>query len=131
MNSDARESDAPHDYVIALDNVTQAYGAIPVLNGVSFSLQRGEIGCLLGASGCGKTTVLRCIAGFEPVAGGKIQLNGKLVSSSQFNVPTEYRRVGMVFQDYALFPHLDVGANIAFGLHGAASEDRKSTRLNS
>ena len=103
--------------MIALDGVTQFYGAHRVLAGLSFALQRGEIGCLLGSSGCGKTTVLRCIAGFEPVAGGEIRLNGKVVSRSNFSVPTEQRRVGMVFQDYALFPHLDVAANTAFGLH--------------
>jgi iron(III) transport system ATP-binding protein len=128
MNSDARELPAQHDPVIALEDVSQAYGSIPVLNGVSFSLQRGEIGCLLGASGCGKTTVLRCIAGFEPIASGRIRLNGKVVSASEFSVPTEDRRVGMVFQDYALFPHLNVGANIAFGLHRADS-DRRQRRV--
>ena len=124
MNIDSRESAPARDAVIALDGVTQAYGKTAVLNGISFALQRGDIGCLLGASGCGKTTVLRCIAGFEPVAGGEIRLNGRLVSGRNYSVPTEQRRVGMVFQDYALFPHLDIAANIAFGLHGADSSHR-------
>lgn len=114
----------PH-HVIALDDVTQFYGANKVLAGLSFALQRGELACLLGASGCGKTTALRCIAGFEPVAGGEIRLNGKRVSAVNFSVPPERRRVGMVFQDYALFPHLDVAANIAFGLHDQNPADRE------
>jgi iron(III) transport system ATP-binding protein len=117
MNSDSSPAAPAAQTVIALDAVTQCYGMNEVLAGISFSLQRGEIGCLLGASGCGKTTVLRCIAGFEPVASGEIRLNQRLVSASGFSVPTEQRRVGMVFQDHALFPHLDVASNIAFGLH--------------
>ncbi len=104
--------------LVAVRGIEQSYGANRVLNELSFALERGQIGCLLGASGCGKTTVLRCIAGFEPVAAGEIWLNGVLVSSRYLSVPTEKRRIGMVFQDYALFPHLDVAANIAFGLHG-------------
>ncbi len=122
-----REPPHPPDHpyaLVALDSVEQHYGAHRVLTGISFALQRGEIGCLLGASGCGKTTVLRCIAGFEPVSAGEIRLNGALVSSPRVNVPTEQRRVGMVFQDYALFPHLDVAANIAFGLHGMEATQR-------
>jgi iron(III) transport system ATP-binding protein len=96
----------------------QAYGAHEVVRDLSFRLQRGAIGCLLGPSGCGKTTVLRCIAGFEPVAGGEIVLDGRVVSAAGVMVPPEARRIGMVFQDHALFPHLTVADNIAFGLHG-------------
>ncbi len=117
MNREHPHSPDHRHAQVALDRIEQYYGAHRVLTGISFALQRGEIGCLLGASGCGKTTVLRCIAGFEPVAGGEIWLNGALVSGRNVNVPTEERRIGMVFQDYALFPHLDVAANIAFGLH--------------
>ena len=117
MNSNNPAPPADPRTVVALDGVEQYYGANRVLTGISFALERGEIGCLLGASGCGKTTVLRCIAGFEPVAAGEIRLNGALVSDLNFSVPTEQRRVGMVFQDHALFPHLDVAANISFGLH--------------
>ncbi len=117
MNRDSPQLHDNRHALVALNRVEQYYGAHRVLTGISFALQRGEIGCLLGASGCGKTTVLRCIAGFEPVAAGEIRLNGTLVSGRNFSVPTEQRRIGMVFQDYALFPHLDVAANIAFGLH--------------
>ena len=103
--------------LIALANVGLSYGMLRVLNNISFEIERGQIGCLLGGSGCGKTTVLRSIAGFEPIADGEIRLHGAVVSRQGMSVPAEQRRVGMVFQDYALFPHLNVAANIAFGLH--------------
>ena len=87
-----------------------------VLQQISFSLEPGEIGCMLGPSGCGKTTVLRAIAGFEPPVNGRILIDHVEVSSSLFCLPTEKRNIGMVFQDYALFPHLSVADNIRFGL---------------
>ncbi len=85
--------------------------------GVSFGLHAGDIGVLIGPSGCGKTTLLRAVAGLEPVAGGDIKLSGQVVSSAAVNLAPEARRIGMVFQDYALFPHLNVGRNVAFGIH--------------
>ncbi|HEY8555034.1 MAG TPA: ATP-binding cassette domain-containing protein, partial [Burkholderiales bacterium] len=87
--------------LLELDSIAQRYGDVEVLHGVSFSIRRGIIACLLGASGCGKTTVLRCIAGFEPLCGGTIRLDGQVVSRPGLLVPPEQRRVGMVFQDYA------------------------------
>ncbi len=110
--------------LLELKGLRQSYGNQEVVKGLSFSLARGGIACLLGPSGCGKTTVLRCIAGFEPVTAGEIVLNGQPVSSPGTMVPPEKRRIGMVFQDYALFPHLSVLENIAFGLHGIARGDR-------
>jgi iron(III) transport system ATP-binding protein len=110
--------------LLQVSNLSHAYGAQPVVQGVSFALARGVIGCLLGPSGCGKTTVLRCIAGFEAVQEGEIRLAGKLVSRPGAAVPPEKRRVGMVFQDYALFPHLRIADNIAFGLHGSHAAQR-------
>ncbi|MGB8433567.1 MAG: ABC transporter ATP-binding protein [Burkholderiales bacterium] len=110
--------------LLELKSVRQSYGDQEVVKGLSFSLVRGGIACLLGPSGCGKTTVLRCIAGFEPVTAGEIALNGQVVSSPGSMVPPEKRRIGMVFQDYALFPHLTVLENIAFGLHGIARGER-------
>jgi iron(III) transport system ATP-binding protein len=98
--------------------LTHAYGRQEVVRDLSFSLPRGAIGCLLGPSGCGKTTVLRCIAGFEAAQHGAIRINGKEVSGPDTMLPPEKRRIGMVFQDYALFPHLPVSGNIAFGLRG-------------
>jgi iron(III) transport system ATP-binding protein len=96
----------------------------PVCWNFSLVLDDGEIGCLLGPSGCGKTTVLRCIAGLEPVKDGEIRLHGQVVSRPRFTAAPEARRVGFVFQDYALFPHLTVAANVAFGLHGVARDER-------
>src|SRR6267154_1724957 len=110
--------------LLRIENLAHAYGAHQVLRGLSLSLPRGMIGCLLGPSGCGKTTVLRCIAGFEPVQQGLIELNRRMLSSHGFALPPEKRHLGMVFQDYALFPHLRVADNIAFGLHGAPRAGR-------
>jgi iron(III) transport system ATP-binding protein len=87
------------------------------VRGVSFGLRAGEIGVLIGPSGCGKTTLLRAVAGLEPVSAGKIRLSNTVVSSAGRTIAPEARRIGMVFQDYALFPHLDVGQNVGFGIH--------------
>ena len=100
------------------------YNGAEVVRGLDFTLSRGAIGCLLGPSGCGKTTVLRCIAGFEAIRAGSIRLNGILVSGPGAMLPPERRHIGMVFQDYALFPHLPVERNIAFGLHGMPPAQR-------
>jgi iron(III) transport system ATP-binding protein len=99
---------------LELNGVVQRYGKTTVVDGVDLRLEAGQIACLLGPSGCGKTTVLRCLAGFEPVQGGRIALSGQVVSAPDRIVPPEARRVGMVFQDYALFPHLCVAANVGF-----------------
>lgn len=108
----------PSSSILELRSVSCAYDpSRPAIQDISFSIGEGDILCLLGPSGCGKTTVLRAIAGFEPVRSGQIFLADRLVSSSTQTVPTEARRVGMVFQEYALFPHLRVADNIAFGLH--------------
>ncbi len=109
---------------LEINHVSQSYGARLVLNDIRFGLGNGAIACLLGASGCGKTTVLRCIAGFEQIAAGEISINGAVVSRRGFSVPPELRRLGMVFQDYALFPHLTVARNVAFGLHGVTGDAR-------
>ncbi|MFA7270441.1 MAG: ABC transporter ATP-binding protein [Sterolibacterium sp.] len=111
--------------LLELTQVCHAYGRHVVVDTLSFSLEQGAIGCLLGPSGCGKTTVLRAIAGFEHVNGGEICLNGVVVSSLSLHLPPEQRRIGMVFQDYALFPHLSVSDNIAFGLRRASEEQRR------
>lgn len=108
---------------LELNGVVQRYGRHTVVDGVDFSLEAGRIACLLGPSGCGKTTLLRCIAGFEEIAAGKIRLHGKVVSRSGQRVTPEKRRIGMVFQDYALFPHLTVEQNVAFGLGRQQNEE--------
>lgn len=90
----------------------------PAVHGVSLALNAGDIGVLIGPSGCGKTTLLRAIAGLEPVSAGSVVLNGRVLTQAGSSPATAQGRVGMVFQDYALFPHLSVEANVAFGLHG-------------
>ena len=98
-------------------NVRYAGRPQPAVAQVSLQLQAGDIGVLIGPSGCGKTTLLRAVAGLEPISGGEIRLQGQVVSSTSTSLPPEKRRIGMVFQDYALFPHLSVGKNVAFGIH--------------
>ncbi|MBV2090862.1 MAG: ABC transporter ATP-binding protein [Candidatus Thiodiazotropha sp. (ex Ctena orbiculata)] len=101
------------------------YGRQTVVDDVSFELERGVIGCLLGPSGCGKTSLLRAIAGFEPLAKGEILLHGRCVSHPGETLAPEKRRVGMVFQDFALYPHLNIEDNIAFGLRGQSQVQRR------
>jgi iron(III) transport system ATP-binding protein len=110
--------------VLHVKNISKAFGNGPVINNVSFSLKKGNIGCLLGPSGCGKTTLLRIIAGFENTDKGAVILQGRTVSDETATVKPEKRNVGMVFQDYALFPHLTVKGNIAFGLNGQDPEEK-------
>ncbi|MFO0777837.1 MAG: ABC transporter ATP-binding protein, partial [Nitrospira sp.] len=111
--------------ILELRSISCAYDPHrPAIRNISFSAKEGEILCLLGPSGCGKTTVLRAIAGFEPVRSGEIRLSGRVVSSPSETIPTEHRRVGMVFQEYALFPHLRVADNIAFGLNHLPRAER-------
>jgi len=98
----------------------------PAVAGVSFGLHAGELGVLIGPSGCGKTTLLRAVAGLEHANAGSITLDGELVSSSTEHRAPEARRIGMVFQDYALFPHMDVAHNVAFGIHHLPSAERKA-----
>ncbi|HCY63015.1 MAG TPA: ABC transporter ATP-binding protein [Oxalobacteraceae bacterium] len=111
--------------MLKLSGISHSYQRANTFSDLSFSLERGQIGCLLGPSGCGKTTALRCIAGFETISAGAIHVNGRLVSSRDYALPAERRHIGMVFQDYALFPHLDVRRNIAFGLRDM---DRQATQ---
>jgi iron(III) transport system ATP-binding protein len=116
--------------MLQLDAIRVGYPAAGgfhvVVDALSLALPAGGIGCLLGASGCGKTTALRAIAGFEPVQAGRILLGGAALSAPGRMLPPEQRGVGMMFQDYALFPHLDVAANVAFGLRGAGRAARQA-----
>lgn len=102
-----------------------ANGRVAALRGISLDVKRGEVLSILGPSGCGKSTVLRLIAGLETPDEGQIWLDGRKVAAHDSWVPPEKRRVGLVFQDYALFPHLTVGKNIAFPLSGWPSGKRK------
>ncbi len=101
---------------LVFENVSHAYGATPAVREVNLRLAQGEILCLLGPSGCGKTTVLRLAAGLEPLQAGRVTLNEQEVARPGRSLPPEARGVGLVFQDYALFPHLTVADNVAFGL---------------
>ncbi len=106
---------------LELKGLTRSFEGRVALNELSLVLEAGQIGCLLGPSGCGKTTALRCVAGFERPDAGSIFANGDHLVGPGHWVAPERRRIGMVFQDYALFPHLSVEANVAFGLRGASS----------
>jgi iron(III) transport system ATP-binding protein len=101
---------------LSLEQVEIRYGQTIAVHPVSLHVQQGQIACLLGPSGCGKTTLLRAIAGFEPLSQGQISLNGEVISNTQSTLATEQRKIGMVFQDYALFPHLNIAENIRFGI---------------
>jgi iron(III) transport system ATP-binding protein len=104
--------------------VTYPGSSAPVIDGASLSLGRAEIGCVVGSSGCGKTTLLRAIAGFVGVEDGTIEIAGAVVSGPHFTAATERRGIGLVFQDYALFPHLRVQDNIGFGLRALGPAER-------
>lgn len=105
------------EHGVCVRNVAKRFGSVAAANDVTFNLERGELMALLGPSGCGKTTTLRLIAGFEHLDAGSIEIGGSRVAGDGFHLPPEKRRIGMVFQEYALFPHLDVADNIRFGLH--------------
>lgn len=102
--------------LLEVDAVSHEYDGRRALDGASLRLESGQIGCLMGPSGSGKTTVLLCVAGLEKISDGEIRLGGRLLSGPGVHIPPERRGVGMVFQDCALFPHLSVAGNIAFGL---------------
>ncbi len=97
-------------------SITYPGAAAPAVDGVTLGLAAGDIGVLIGPSGCGKTTLLRAVAGLERATAGSIAMAREVVSAPDAHVPAEQRRIGMVFQDYALFPHLNVAANVGFGL---------------
>ena len=111
---------------VSLLGVHYAGRSKPAVDGVSFTLQAGEIGVFIGPSGCGKTTLLRAVAGLERAQTGTISLAKQIVSSRAQHVAPETRRIGMVFQDFALFPHLNVANNVAFGLSHLNASQRDS-----
>ena len=111
--------------LLQVQNISCNYELERAVFDLSLTVNRGEQVCLLGPSGCGKTTVLRAIAGFHPVLTGGIFINDQQVSAAGAMVPPEARRLGMVFQDHALFPHLSVQQNVASGLRQFSARDRK------
>ena len=119
----AHDAQAP---LLALHGVDCEIAGQPIVHGVSLALAPGQLGCLLGPSGCGKTTLLRAIAGFQPLRAGRIELRGELASAPGRAIPPERRGIGFVFQDGALFPHLDVARNVGFGLHALPHAERQA-----
>ncbi len=112
---------------ISVRGVSVAFDGTEVLHGVDLEVAEGSVVALLGPSGCGKTTLLRSIAGLEPPTAGEVQIGDVLVAGPGTTVPPERRRIGMVFQDWALFPHLTVAQNVAFGL---PRPERKGPRVD-
>lgn len=115
--------------LLELAGLVCGYAGQQVVKRLDLSLRAGDIGCLLGPSGCGKTTTLRAIAGFEGLDAGEIRLAGEVISRAGFTLAPEKRRIGMVFQDYALFPHLSVAENIAFGIRRHPQRERIATEM--
>ncbi|MCG9678201.1 ABC transporter ATP-binding protein [Vibrio sp. Isolate24] len=112
---------------LSINNLTCKYDEqTTVLESLSLNVEHGEIVCLLGASGCGKTTLLKAIAGLLPLSSGSMSLNCLTIDDGENWLPPEQRNIGMIFQDYALFPHLTVEDNVAFGLKALTSEERKA-----
>lgn len=113
------------DSLLEVRSLGCAYQSQVIVESLDFAVDKGEIACLLGPSGCGKTTVLRAVAGFSPVFRGEIALHGEVISTPEYTRVPEKRGMGMVFQDYALFPHLSVGDNIGFGLKGLSAQEKR------
>jgi iron(III) transport system ATP-binding protein len=101
---------------VELRGLTKRYGELAVVNDISLTIEHGRLACLLGPSGCGKTTTLRLIAGFVEPSTGEIRVGNSLVSSPARTVPPERRNMSMIFQSYALWPHMTVAENVAYGL---------------
>jgi iron(III) transport system ATP-binding protein len=110
--------------VLVINKVSHRFSKNVALNDISFECKAGEVTCLIGHSGCGKTTLLRLMAGLLPLQSGEIALNGSTIASASLMVPPELRSVGMVFQEGALFPHMSVIDNVAFGLRGNGAKER-------
>ena len=112
--------------MLEVENLAVSFDGKAIISDISLRLERGGIGCLLGPSGCGKTTLLRAIAGFVQPRHGEVRINGHFMSGPDTLVPVEQRGVGMVFQDFALFPHLAARDNIAFGLQEQPGPERQA-----
>lgn len=109
---------------LEIRNLYRSYSGQKVVDDVSFAVAPGQVTCLLGPSGCGKSTTLRMIAGVEMQDSGEIYVDGDLVCNTVFRIPPEARKIGLMFQDFALFPHLSVAGNVAFGLPGSTTANR-------
>lgn len=110
--------------MLRVEALCRSFGDTPAVHDVSFSVPQGAVTCLLGPSGCGKSTTLRMIAGIEQPDSGSVRIGNRVMSDAATFLPPERRGIGLVFQDFALFPHLDVAANIGFGLRGKITPQR-------
>ncbi|GHD39917.1 iron(III) transport system ATP-binding protein [Marinobacter persicus] len=113
------------DWLLEVNNLSCGYGGDSVVHDATFALSHGDIGCLLGPSGCGKSTILRALAGFLPINQGEIQLQGRAISLPGRSQAPEKRKIGMVFQDYALFPHMTIADNVGFGLKNLSRSEKQ------
>jgi len=113
---------------LELDNIVRVFDGAPVVDGLSIGLKEGQVTCLLGPSGCGKSTTLRIAAGVDRQTSGRVLIDGSEVSGARMHLPPEKRSIGLMFQDFALFPHLSVADNISFGLNGT-SKTQKTMRV--
>ena len=117
------------EYSLQADHLTKRFnGQLPAVDDITLTVKPGEFLTLLGPSGSGKTTMLRLLAGFERPTSGRIQIGPRIVADDTRFTPPEKRKVGMVFQDYALFPHVDVADNIAFGLRGSRADNERRVK---
>ena len=110
---------------LELQEITRTYDGVAVVDGLSLTLAAGEVTCLLGPSGCGKSTTLRIAAGVDRQTSGSVLIDGQVVSDASCHMPPEARNIGLMFQDFALFPHLNVERNVGFGLQGARADKKK------
>lgn len=129
MTATPRPVVPPAGPALRLTGVTRRFGAVTAVDEVHLELRRGEVLSLLGPSGCGKTTCLRLMAGFERPDAGTVEIDGRVVASPSVMVPPERRRIGLVFQDLALFPHLDVRANVGYGIRRDPRRDLRIDEL--
>ncbi|MGL4525745.1 MAG: ABC transporter ATP-binding protein, partial [Aestuariivirga sp.] len=116
--------------LLTFEAVGKSFGGIAAVSDVSFELKPGEIACLLGPSGCGKTTLLRIAAGIERPSRGRVLFDGTEMAGPNRFVPPERRNIGLMFQDFALFPHLSIIENVAFGLRSLPRQEANRVALH-
>ena len=129
MTSQTSRTSPTSPIAVRMEGVRKSFGPVSALEQFGLEVRRGRTLCLLGPSGCGKTTALRLIAGFERPDAGIVEINGRRVADAVTAIPPERRRVGMVFQDYALFPHLSVRENVAYGIRSDPDRDVRVSEL--